>query len=44
VTWIDPAKYDWKGASDTQVIMMAKYGVPEAVSELERRRQAAKTP
>ena len=40
MTWIDPAKYDWEHASDTQVIMMAKNGLPEAVAEFERRKAA----
>ncbi len=38
MTWISPKDYDWQNASDTQIAMMARNGLPEAVAEYERRK------
>jgi hypothetical protein len=38
---IDPSDYDWEAATDLQVVMCARDGIPQAIAELERRADAA---
>ena len=37
---IEPADYDWQAASDLQVMIAARDGIPEAIAELQRRARA----